>query len=229
MTSRQNGFTLIEISIVLVIIGLLLGGVLKGQELIQNAKVKALVNDFKQIGTMIYAYQDRFRALPGDQTQTQLDSGFGTSVATTCTQTTTGSCQTGNGRLNGGWNDANANSETFVAWQHLRLANLASGTVNLSDSGFLPRNAEGGLIGLESGISSNGSLTPFIGGMRGNIFVCSGNISGRQARQIDLTMDDGNTASGNVQIALSSATRGDAPVAAGNIEEAQTYIVCASL
>ena len=60
MTKRkQSGFTLIEIAIVLVIIGLLLGGVLKGQELINSAKVKNLAGDFKNIPVFIYGYQDK--------------------------------------------------------------------------------------------------------------------------------------------------------------------------
>ena len=63
---RQSGFTLIEIAIVLVIIGLLLGGILKGQELINSARVKNLATDFRNIPLFIYGYQDKFRALPGD-------------------------------------------------------------------------------------------------------------------------------------------------------------------
>ncbi|MEP7070452.1 MAG: prepilin-type N-terminal cleavage/methylation domain-containing protein, partial [Usitatibacter sp.] len=59
MRSQQSGFTLVEIAIVLVIIGLLLGGILKGQELINSAKVKNLANDFRVIPTYIYAYQDK--------------------------------------------------------------------------------------------------------------------------------------------------------------------------
>jgi prepilin-type N-terminal cleavage/methylation domain-containing protein len=66
MKSQQSGFTLVEIAIVLVIIGLLLGGILKGQELINSAKVKNIANDFRVIPTYIYAYQDKFKALPGD-------------------------------------------------------------------------------------------------------------------------------------------------------------------
>src|SRR5258706_10360801 len=65
MKSQQSGFTLVEIAIVLVIIGLLLGGILKGQELINSAKVKNLANDFRVIPTYIYAFQDKFKALPG--------------------------------------------------------------------------------------------------------------------------------------------------------------------
>ncbi len=63
---NQKGFTLVEIAIVLVIIGLLLGGVLKGQELITNSKVKSVAGDLDGIATAYYAYQDRTGVIPGD-------------------------------------------------------------------------------------------------------------------------------------------------------------------
>ena len=79
MKSHQKGFTLVEIAIVLVIIGLLLGGVLKGQELINSAKVKNIASDFRNVQVMIYGYQDKFRKLPGDDntatSRWSLDSG----------------------------------------------------------------------------------------------------------------------------------------------------------
>jgi prepilin-type N-terminal cleavage/methylation domain-containing protein len=61
---NQKGFTLVEIAIVLVIIGLLLGGVLKGQELIENAKVKSITRDFENITAAYYSYQDRKGVYP---------------------------------------------------------------------------------------------------------------------------------------------------------------------
>jgi prepilin-type N-terminal cleavage/methylation domain-containing protein len=64
--SSQKGFTLIEIAIVLVIIGLLLGGVLKGQELINTARVRALNNSVDGITAAWFSFQDRYRAFPGD-------------------------------------------------------------------------------------------------------------------------------------------------------------------
>ena len=67
--ASQGGFTLIEIAIVLVIIGLLLGGVLKGQELINTAKVRALSNTVDGISAAWFGFQDRYRAFPGDYTQ----------------------------------------------------------------------------------------------------------------------------------------------------------------
>src|SRR3989441_11126607 len=66
MTNRQQGFTLVEIAIVLVIIGLLLGGILKGQEMITQAKIKNIVNDFNGVTVAVTSYQDRYRAIPGD-------------------------------------------------------------------------------------------------------------------------------------------------------------------
>ena len=67
--SKQGGFTLIEIAIVLVIIGLLLGGVLKGQELINTARVRALNNSVDGVTAAWFSFQDRYRAFPGDYTQ----------------------------------------------------------------------------------------------------------------------------------------------------------------
>ena len=66
MKAKQSGFTLVEIAIVLVIIGLLLGGILKGQEMITQAKIKNVINDFNGITAAVNSYRDRYRAMPGD-------------------------------------------------------------------------------------------------------------------------------------------------------------------
>src|SRR3989442_3754640 len=66
MTKRMQGFTLVEIAIVLVIIGLLLGGILKGQEMITQAKIKNVIADFSGVSAAYHGYQDRYRAIPGD-------------------------------------------------------------------------------------------------------------------------------------------------------------------
>ena len=64
--NKQQGFTLVEIAIVLVIIGLLLGGILKGQEMITQAKIKNVIADFSGVSAAYHGYQDRYRAIPGD-------------------------------------------------------------------------------------------------------------------------------------------------------------------
>lgn len=222
---KQSGFTLVEIAIVLVIIGLMLGGVLKGQEMINSAKVKNLVNDFRSTSTLVYGYQDRFKSFPGDQGTDQLAAAFGTGKASVCTAGSAG-CATGNGRIDGGWNDPDEKSESYVFWQHVRLANLATGTTVLGDANYLPRNADGGIIGVESGLSSAGAAAPMIAGMRGAYYICSGNILGRNAKQIDITMDDGNSETGSVRVTAATAKRGDAAIATASIDDSQPYTVC---
>src|ERR1700748_2076667 len=118
MRRQQSGFTLVEIAIVLVIIGLLLGGILKGQELINSARVKNLANDFRVVPTYIYAYQDKYRALPGD------DAAVTTHVTGATAATTPGTV--GNGVIEGTWDSATVTDESFLFWQHVRLANLAA-------------------------------------------------------------------------------------------------------
>ena len=144
MKKPQSGFTLVEIAIVLLIVGLLLGGVLKGQELIDSAKAKNLAQDLRSIPAMVHAYQDKFRALPGDDAAAvrHLCSG-----GDTCTVV-----GNGNGLINGDW-DASSGVETVRFWQHLRLANLMTGSTDTDDAGFLPRNALGGRLGVQRGNS----------------------------------------------------------------------------
>src|ERR1035437_6988898 len=106
MQRNQSGFTLIEIAIVLVIIGLLLGGVLKGQELINSARVKNLATDFRNLPVLIYGYQDKYKALPGD------DINAVSHVAAT-------NNGNGNGIINGKWDTTTqtVNDETQWFWQ----------------------------------------------------------------------------------------------------------------
>jgi prepilin-type N-terminal cleavage/methylation domain-containing protein len=72
---NQQGFTLVEIAIVLVIIGLLIGGVLKGQGMIGNAKVKNLVKSAEGIQAAVFSFQDKYGVLPGDENLTGIPVG----------------------------------------------------------------------------------------------------------------------------------------------------------
>ena len=121
--NNQKGFTLVEIAIVMVIIGLLLGGVLKGQQMIANARIKNLVNHAQGLQAAIYAYQDRYMALPGDDPK-----------ATTNLPGASGGCLVGN--LANGNGDGYI-YEYFRAAQDLACAGLITGTYNGTSDNIL--------------------------------------------------------------------------------------------
>lgn len=229
---KQTGFTLVEIAIVLVIIGLLLGGVLKGQELINSAKVKNFANDFRNVPLFIYGYQDKFKALPGD------DSNVAPHVGTTAQVGAGGT--PGNGVIQGDWFSTatdNTAPESVVFWQHVRLANLAAGPTTLTDPSYFPTNADGGRIGVESG--SSVAANQFISGLSGTYIVCSRAILGKFALQLDTTMDDGNPFTGSMRATLGApTTRANAahcavtgtPAACTTaVDPAAAYTVCMSM
>ena len=106
--SAARGFTLVEIAIVLVVVGLILGGVFKGQALIDSARVRSLTSEVSGIRTAWYSFQERYRSLPGDfaNAPTQIDSAA--------------SPGNGNGRIDDG-------RERAGVWQQLALAGFISG------------------------------------------------------------------------------------------------------
>ena len=134
---KQNGFTLIEIAIVLVIIGLLLGGVLKGQELITSARVRNLISNQDGVKAAYFGFLDRYRALPGDY-----------SGATVNIPNCTG-CQ--NGDNNGQITTNGAILESISAWEHLSKAGFITGSyiyAAVAASTNTPVNPYGSLVQL---------------------------------------------------------------------------------
>lgn len=207
--NKQTGFTLIELAIVLVIIGLLLGGVLRGQELINSARVKSLITELKNTQVYIYGYQDRFRAVPGDDQQAAAHVG-GAPAATA------GHVQ--NAVIQGAWDSATPTDESYLYWQHVRLAGLATGSTTVGAATYPPLNSSGGRIGIQS---VNGFA---IAGLQGAYVVCSAGILGRFAEQIDVTIDDGVTDAGSVRAFVDAGAAWDADITAA--EENNNYTVC---
>ena len=113
MNKRESGFTLIEIAIVLVIIGLLLGGVLKGQELITGARVRNLIQQQDGVKAAYFGFLDRYRALPGD---------YGTATTNISGTTADGNA---NGQIGGG---STAPVESILAWEHLAKSGFINGS-----------------------------------------------------------------------------------------------------
>jgi prepilin-type N-terminal cleavage/methylation domain-containing protein len=158
---QQQGFTLIELSIVLTIIGLIVGGILKGQELINNARIKAQVAQIDNIKSAVFTFQDRYNYLPGDYpTPVNLGWASGTSLGDgngfIGTLTTTG----GTGSSAAVLTDAHttANTEAVAVWPELAQANLMGGYLNsggaatsitslgaVSADGFLPAKMASGV------------------------------------------------------------------------------------
>jgi len=212
---QQAGFTLIELAIVLVIIGLLLGGVLKGQELINSAKVKNMASDFKNTQVYIYGYQDKYRALPGDDrlAMTHLTGGQNASGGTL-----------GNGVIEGDWDSATLTTEAALFWQHVRLAGLAAGPTSTADATYFPTNADGGRIGIQSTSGFNGPT-----GLTGAYVICSAGVLGKFAKQLDTTLDDGETSTGSFRAyQAGGAVWLTSNVPAPTIIDATTYNVCLS-
>ena len=216
MKHQQSGFTLVEIAIVLVIVGLLLGGVLKGQELINSAKAKSYAQDFRTIQTALYGFQDRFKGIPGDL------AGADTKITGATLATTGGTV--GNGQIQGLWDSATATDESCLAWQHMRLAGFLAGgtTVNCTTGdAYVQINADGGRIG----ISSTMQMTlPTL--MTGSYNICSTGVLGKIAKQLDLQLDDGNTQTGSFRVADIAAPT--TALATAAVLDANSYLVCLS-
>jgi len=192
LNKRQTGFTLVEIAIVLVIVGLLIGGVLKGQEMITNAKLKRVESDNAGVLAALYSYQDRYLQLPGDDSSAV--SRFTIYVDESADANGDGDGAIGAGddwddpvTPSTGWTNGTAlgADETSKFFAHLRAAGLISGGAL---DGNRPTNAFGGQIGIQDGaLEMVGQITIF------------GGIEGPIARILDGRLDDGVQHTGRVR------------------------------
>ena len=126
MMYKSRGFTLIEIAIVLVIIGLLLGGVLKGQELITGARVRNLISQQDGIKAAFFGFQDRYRALPGDYAAATINIANG------------GDNGNGNGRIEDNATGGTVTHEEILAWTHLTAAGFLNGSYSYTSGESTP-------------------------------------------------------------------------------------------
>jgi prepilin-type N-terminal cleavage/methylation domain-containing protein len=227
-SAKQAGFTLVEIAIVLVIIGLLLGGILKGQEMINQAKIKNLINDFNGLAAAMYSYQDRYRALPGDElnanTTARWNGAFGGDGNGTFNRTTP-AVVTGAYNTTAAVPAANS-SESLLFWLHLRLAGFVPGATDLTlaASTQQPNNSVNGIVGVQTaGLDFSSNI------------ICTSNLPDKIAIAVDTQLDDGAAKTGQVRAQLQT---GPNPAAAAATAAApfayaengiNQYLVCKNL
>ena len=127
-TAKNAGFTLLELSIVLVIIGLIIGGILVGQDMIKSAEIRATVGQIEKYNSAVNTFRSKYAAMPGDIPQ-QSAANFGFLQLTV---TPTEGNGDGNGLLEGGAAAATAPAgETLLFWRHLSDANLVDGSLGI--------------------------------------------------------------------------------------------------
>jgi prepilin-type N-terminal cleavage/methylation domain-containing protein len=220
-TVGPAGFTLVEVALVLVIVGLLLGGILKGQEIIVQSKIKNAIADYNGVLAGYSGYIDRYRSLPGD------DEGAHTRWNLNATQS-----GNGNAVINHTYNSVNDADESRKFWLHLRLAGFIPGAGSAQ-----PANAHTGILGVQTGDGNGGATLantglPPVAGI-GGVMICASQVPDKVAIAVDNQTDDGQARSGQVRaLAASGAAAIDATSMseAGYVESGvSTYVLCRAL
>lgn len=220
MMNKQNGFTLVELAIALMVIGLLIGGVLKGQELIENARITQIARQIKAYEAAVTIFKGQYNTLPGDMKRPQ-------SRLTNCD---TDPCQlTGNGDRMIGSNETAGTDlhEGVNFWIHMDRAGLISGTneeiapMNVWFKRASPMNAFDGYTTLRW-ISSAGAWSA---GMKAHRYTVSDNydqnyhaLSIMRTQRLDEKLDDGKPRSGSMRV-NNGSVYGQVCYAASNVNE----------
>lgn len=225
-TRVQGGFTLIEIVIVLVILGLLMGGVLKGQELITSARVRSLTAMMDGVKAAYYGFQDRYRALPGDYV-----------YADKLLRCSGGPCLKGNGdgvieRSATPLAGSEPNESTLV-WTHLTAAGLLNGnfTMTVGETVATDTNTLKNPFNIYMQVVYDGRYADKLPTPASRHNVKTGSLVPVEiAAEVDRKADDGNGISGSFRYSTygDASSGGNAPVAPPAPAAAYTTGQCVS-
>jgi prepilin-type N-terminal cleavage/methylation domain-containing protein len=193
----KKAFTLVELSIVLLIIGLIIGGITAGSSLIKQAQIRAVIQEFSTISSAINAFNVQFNALPGDF----LNAGqFWPSGTCANSSGPTGCNGNGNGTID--WTGNNTGNECYRAWQHLSLAGVINGSftgTNAATDQYPSKYPSGNytIRNVSPWSTAVYSNTIEFGVWEGNA-AAAGLLVPIDAYNIDLKMDDGIAYSGKL-------------------------------
>jgi prepilin-type N-terminal cleavage/methylation domain-containing protein len=213
MRKQQSGFTLIEIAIVLVIIGLLLGGVLKGQELITGARVRNLIQQQDGVKAAYFGFLDRYRALPGD---------YASAKANISNVSADGNA---NGQIELSNTATTVVKEAVLSWEHLSKAGFINGSYVYDAAGPTdasnPKNPYAGFMQLVfDGIYGTGITgTPLAS--RHNLKT-GPQVPVEIVAELDRKVDDGAPYTGSFQFSTYNGQTGTAPAIANCIDTTVT-------
>ncbi len=235
--SRRSAFSLVELSIVLVILGLLVGGVLSGQSLIRAAELRSVTSEYQRFAAATGTFRDKYFAIPGDMSN---------AVAFW------GNTDTGNGDGNGmiestgtaiGASAAMTSNEISNFWIHLAKAGLIEGSYTAIANTTLTAGTNNPKARLSNAAWNVGTLgtvgvasTTYYAGSYGNVFYFGSGTSAttpaavlkpEEAWNIDTKMDDGRPDTGSVTT-LESQGNAAPGSGCGNLAASATALAASS-
>lgn len=202
-------FSLVELSIVLVILGLLTGGILAGQSMIKASELRAVSTEFNKYATAGSAFRDKYMALPGDMANATSFWGAQNATPATCSTTASTTALTCNGNGNSVIAFAmNISDEQARAWQHLANAGLIEGTYAgtwVNADRYSPKSKFGGTNYWNVGTygATSGDTANFAFPDQGHSYFIADTsntylFKPEEAWNLDAKMDDGKPATGRV-------------------------------
>ncbi|MDD3182019.1 MAG: prepilin-type N-terminal cleavage/methylation domain-containing protein [Alphaproteobacteria bacterium] len=216
-STRRRGFTLVELSIVLVIIGLIIGGVLTGQQIIQNARINNAVNGIQAYQAQFQTYAQNYGALPGDDPSAltrfpslkqveEIANGNNDGNVGTKTSFDTSA-------------ESGTAAESLAIWAHLRAAGLVKNQVTNGSTAIQPPNPFGGMYGFQRGAFGVFTTTT----------LCLDKVSAGPAQAIDARLDDGTSDAGAIQATIYTDVGKSDAAPASTYSDDNTYTLCVKM